>query len=826
MKKGMLLLWLLSFHLCGFTQIAGHATRTKNNYRETAPTVNDLLHTKLKIAFDYQRSYANGEAWLTVKPHFYATAHLQIDAKGMEILALSLVKGNTLVPLEYTYNKLVLDIKLDKLYTPKEKYTIYIKYNARPEEVEGANMLNKGLYFINPRGADKDKPIQIWTQGEPEATSVWCPTIDKPNQRSSQEIYITVPEKFVTLSNGVLKHSKRNGDNTRTDYWKLDIPHAPYLFFIAVGDFAIVRDNYHGKEVSYYVEKPYANMARRIFGHTIDMISCFSKMTGMDYPWPKYAQIVVRDYPGGGMENTAAVVFGQGIQQNARLLTDGNEYEDLMAHELFHHWFGNYVTAESWSNLVLSEAFATYGEQLWKEYRYGRDKADEMNYNGLLRYVYNRNENKELVRFYYDNKEEMFDEVIYNKGARVLHLLRSYVGDSAFFKAISLYLNRHKLASVEIHDLRLAFEEVTGKDMNWFFEQWFLGTGHPKLEISYVYNDTLGRVTVGVKQLQKGKLFFAPLKIDIYENGKKIRHLVELSQKEQSFVFQYSKRPELVNIDADKTLICDKTDLRKLATYIFQFTHAGTYVDKREAIDACIQLPEDARSLAFFKTALRDKFEGIVFHTLMTFNFSNKVLASAMEPDVSDLAINAGVPRIRARAIQLLGDLQKKEYLPVFKQAVMDSSYHVSGEALAAILKLDSAQGIQMARLMSRNELKGKLYDVVTALLMHIGSDEDFDFLANTFDQMPVSQQKINVLPNFADCLDKLNSVPRLKKGIDIILSFRDAIPAPYKTRTDGLINNVILQSILDKQKIKLETAPDPEMELLLKYLGEKIGDR
>src|SRR5215203_65243 len=308
-------------------------------YRSTAEKINDLVHTKLDAKFDYIKSQMNGKVWITLKPHFYPTDSLLLDAKGM--------------------------------------------------------------YFINPTGEDPNKPTQIWTQGETEATSVWVPTIDKPNQRTTDEILMTVPAKYVTLSNGKLVSQKTNSDGTRTDYWKMDLPHSPYLFFMGVGDYAVVKDKYKDKEVSYYVEKEYAPVARKIFGKTPEMIALYSKLTGVDYPWVKYAQIVGRDYVSGAMENTTATLHGESAQQDARELTDGNRWEEVIAHELFHQWFGDYVTTESWSNITLNESFATLGSQLWNEFHYGKDFGDEERYNSAQGYIHSRSESKDLVRFYY-----------------------------------------------------------------------------------------------------------------------------------------------------------------------------------------------------------------------------------------------------------------------------------------------------------------------------------------------------------------------------------------------------------------------------------------
>ena len=387
-------------------------TTWKSIYRGSATIINDLVHTRIDAKFDYARSYMYGKAWITLKPHFYPTDSLTLDAKGMDIKKVALVKGGSTLPLKYKYDGWVLDIKLDKTYKGGECYTLYIDYTAKPDEVKvkGSAAISdaKGLYFINPRGEEKDKPTQIWTQGETEATSVWVPTIDKPNMKTTQETIMTVPAKYVTISNGKLVSQKKNTDGTRTDTWVMDLPHAPYLFFMGVGDYAVIRDTYKGKEVNYYVEKEYAPVARKIFGHTPEMMGFFSRFTGVEYPWVKYSQMTARDYVSGAMENTTATLHTDALQQNARQLNDENKYEDYISHELFHQWFGDLVTAESWSNLTLNESFADYSEYLWREYKYGKDDADRHAYNEMRSYLLSDSEDKDLVRFYYKDREDMF----------------------------------------------------------------------------------------------------------------------------------------------------------------------------------------------------------------------------------------------------------------------------------------------------------------------------------------------------------------------------------------------------------------------------------
>ncbi|NOQ92794.1 MAG: M1 family peptidase, partial [Flavobacteriaceae bacterium] len=509
-------------------------------YRAEKEKVNDLVHTKLKVGFDYSKRQLLGEAWITLEPHFYNVSELELDAKAMLIHKVTR-KGKD---LKYEYDGTKLKINLANVYGKGEQYTIYIKYTARPEEVkqEGSAAITdaKGLYFIDPDETDPKKPTQIWTQGETESSSCWFPTIDSPNQKTSQEIYITVPNKYITLSNGLLKSQTENSDGTRTDYWKFDQKHAPYLFFMGIGEYSIVKDKWKDIAVDYYVEKEYEQYAQEIFGLTPEMIQFFSDYTGVEYIWPKYAQIVGRDYVSGAMENTTAVIHGEMVYQTSSQLIDENTWESTIAHELFHHWFGDLVTAESWSNLTVNESFANYSEYLWFEYKYGKDAADDHRYDEIQGYISPENELKDLVRFHYNSREDMFDGVSYNKGGAILHMLRNYIGDAAFKEGMKVYLNDNKFGTGEAHQLRLAFEKVSGKDLNVFFNQWYFSSGHPKLEIKYTYSEAANLVTVQINQTQENKFEF-PLAIDVYEGAKPKRYNVWIDEKEKSFTFKYTK---------------------------------------------------------------------------------------------------------------------------------------------------------------------------------------------------------------------------------------------------------------------------------------------
>jgi len=764
----------------------------KKIYRGEATKINDLVNTKLDVRFDFDKAWMYGKEWLTLKPHFYPTDSLTLDAKGMAINEVAMFNNGKKTPLKYAYDSLNLRIILDRTYKNNEKYTIYIDYISRPNEYKGEGSAAiteaKGLYFINPRGEEKDKPTQIWTQGETESNSVWMPTIDKPNQKTTEQITMTVPSKYVTLSNGLLVNQKKNSDGTRTDTWKMDLPHAPYLFFMGVGEYSIIKDSYEGKEVSYYVEKEYAPVARRIFGNTPEMIKFYAKVLGMDFQWPKYSQIVGRDYVSGAMENTTATLHQESAYQNARQLVDGNAWEEVIAHELFHQWFGDLVTTESWSNITVNESFADLSETLWDEYKYGKDAGDEHNYEAMEQYLQSGSENKDLVRFYYRDKEDLFDAVSYNKGGRILNMLRNYLGDSAFFRSLNKYLTDNKFKTGEAQQLRLAFEAVTGQDLNWYWNQWYYGSGNPVVKIDYNYNDSGGKAMVIIQQTQQSdKVFKLPMAIDVYNGADKKRYKVWMNDKIDTFTFNYTKRPDLINVDGDKILLWQKTDNKTADNYKAQLKYAPLYLDRRESYTyfGKHHMPE-------LLQGLKDKYAGLRSYTLdLIGEDSATVNNAATLQEIENIAKTDPDKKVKAKAIEILAATADEKYKPLFEQNVKDSSYSVAGAALEGLNMLDSANAYALAKTFV-NDARGKLGEVVAGVIMLNGTENDFDFILKQYQQTPPGQQKFEATAAFCEYLTKINDVDKIKRGIDEIVAFKNMIPETYRSFTDQIINSAL----------------------------------
>lgn len=792
-------------------------------YRASATRINDLIHTKLEVSFDWNKKYLFGKATLTLKPYFYPTNVLDLDARGMEIKEVTLLKEGSRKELNYTYKNNVIHIDLDKVYPNSEEYQIFIDYIAKPEELEKGGSAaitdDKGLYFINPDGKDKDKPQQIWTQGETESNSAWMPTIDKPNERMTQEIFITTEDKYITLSNGELISIFNNGDGTHTDYWKMELPHAPYLAMMTIGDFAVVKDKWRDKEVNYYIEKKYEPYAKTIFGNTPEMMEFFSKKLGVDYAWNKYSQIVVRDYVSGAMENTTATLHGEFMNRTDRELLY-EDYEDVISHELFHQWFGDLVTTESWSNLPLNESFATYGEYLWNEYKYGKETADQASQQSRNIYLREALQKQEpLIRFHYDNREDMFDRHSYNKGGQVLHMLRTYVGDDAFFAALKLYLETNKFKSVEIHNLRLAFEQVTGEDLNWFFNQWFLSPGHPEITIRTSYDEVTKKEKVEITQtqnLEKTPVFEIPMYIDIYSGGAVERKKIRVENSSQKFYFDVAKKPDLVNVDAEKMLLCKKTDIKTVNEWAFQYAHAPLYLDRAEALSAMAAKRLDTAStndekLLAAKTiiaALDDKFWGLRLKAA----YMLKLCLVGNEQEIKNKLIKLSTDDkalIREAAIDFLAANYKDEDLiTIYQTALKDKTYEVIGSGLIGLKKMDPKAAMASARELE-NEKNRSLYAAIMSVYADFGSAENNNFFIKASEEFKVYYLKQFVMP-YGAFLKRVTDYETLDKGLDFLVSYvNENTYNPYgKNYLKKILTD--LQAEMDK---RMKAGNDPRAE-------------
>lgn len=719
-----------------------------SEYKATEPRHWDIVHTDISLSpfqkiNDSFTKEAKGTVMIKMHPYFYATDSLALDAKSMKIDKVMITKPYPKT-LKYNHEDDKLIIKFDREFFKTDTIELGIEYTAKPyaENVGGSSAISedRGLYYININNEIPNKPQQIWTQGETQSNSHWFPTLDQPNEKFTLTLSLLVPENLQTLSNGKLVSSKQEKSGWKIDKWEMNQPIQTYAVMFAIGNFAIVKDKeWKGKEVSYYVEPEYAPYAKKMFKNTPEMMEYFSEITGVDYPWSKYSQIVVRDYVSGAMENTSASLFGEFMNQNARE-NDDKDYEDIVSHELFHQWFGDYVTAESWSNLTLNESFATYGQQLWRKHKYGRVSNDEMAFNDLAAYLGQaETDDPPLVRYYYNNREDMFDRISYQKGGAILRYLHGLIGDSAFYMAMNNYLTKHAYDNAEAGDWRHAVEEVTGADWSWFFNQWYYRGGHPNLRIDYTYDAAKQELQVNTLQTDSTYTYKLPLKAKLVYGNEMQEIDWNIQKRKQTFTYPYKNgvRPLFIP-DTEHWLVGTIKESKGTKEWLQQLQVSDDdYLSKRRSISGAFFEQQDSLSQTIFLEALNSKIEPLKLYALTLLrrmpdkfgwrsNFKNEVMM---------LAINGNTNKVRAAAIDVIGSWKIESSKNDLLNALDDSSYIVQGAALEALSSIDSTNAYTNARRIASNGLQATtpakrigegVQDAVFWQLAKAGVENDF----------------------------------------------------------------------------------------------------
>lgn len=787
------------------------STKVLAPYQPSAQKDWELVDTKIDISFNFQNETANATTKISLHPYFYATDSVVLDAKGMEILG---VRNGQNKDLTYTYDNLKLHIKLPKTYVQNDTLNLQIKYIAMPyaSETQSGRAItqDRGLYFVNADKKEPYQPLQVWTQGETEANSHWFPTFDKTNFRSSFELTIHVPDSLKTLSNGILILSEPEKDNQRADTWLQKLPIPPYLVMMAIGDFHIEKDHWKNKEVDYYVPKKYAAYAKGIFNHTPEMIDFFSKKLKKDFPWDKYDQVVVYNYVSGAMENVSASLFGAfTLKDNRELKDDNNDF--VVAHELFHQWFGDFVTAESWSQITLNESFADYSEKLWASYKYGEDEAEVERINSWNKYMMQaETSDPPLVRYHYNQPDDVFDRVSYSKGGMILHYLLQIVGDKAFFDALHLYLTQNALQSAESDQLRLSFEKVTGWDLKWFFDEWYNRGGHPVLKVDYQYNQAANQMTAIVTQTQDGPLYRLPVKAQIVRNGQSQMVDWNITQKQEKFSYPYAQGDKMAIIpDAEFWIPGAVLDSKNADQLLIQMKYADNIMPKYRALEMLNPKTMSADSIKLIiELAMKDNSSFIRKSAIEYLNTEDGVsFAKQLKSTLGNLAANDPDNDVRSAGLYLLGRLRAQEFSTTYQLAVSDSSYKVATAGLFAMEQINHNKASELARQILPNNMNSAMFTTMAART--IAGDakvSDFPFFEQTIWHY-YERDRSSFLGAFYEYLNNIKDIAVYKKGIDVVAQLIDNDVTSSKNVTSPRILYFCYKSADNKMKADKNSA-------------------
>jgi aminopeptidase N len=652
---------------------------TERKYERSRPFA--IPHLFLDLALDFETKSLSGAATLDIERVDPSAGELALDAIGFVIESVRVDAGKGFAPADFSYDGDTLVLSgLEQVKSGK----VEVRYAATPR---------RGMYFLAPDAKVKDRPRQVWTQCQDEDARHWIPCHDKPHVKMTTELRVSVPNGFVALSNGeLIESSTPAGKKPWSYHFKLDKPHPSYLLTLVAGNFAIVEDrdaiSAKGQKVPvrYYVPPARKKDTLRSFGETPRMIELFSRITGVPFPWQRYSQIVVSDFIFGGMENTTATTMYEHVLLDERAAQDITS-NDLVAHELAHQWFGDFVTCRDWSHAWLNEGFATFMEHVEREDRLGRDEYDfGVSFdNDTYLHEASARYSRPIVCRDYAEPIDLFDRHLYEKGGLVLHMLRRELGDVAFWSGVREYLTSHAYGIVETIDLQRALEKVSGRSLERFFDSWVFRPGHPDLKVKVSWDE--GLLSVSVKQAQKigdTAQFHFELELEIgARSGQVSRHKKSVSLANDTFVIKLAERPAFVAFDPDLRVLGDLTVEAPGDMLRAQLSKATLGISRARAAEA-LSRRDDPPTIAALAACLGNTKEAWMVRA----EAARALGKIRSEQAFSALAENAGTehPKARRAVAAALGMFRTPEAAKILgKRAKNDPSYLVEAESVRAL---------------------------------------------------------------------------------------------------------------------------------------------
>jgi aminopeptidase N len=649
----------------------------------------DVINYRLTIEADLKTKTVAGEAEVTLAPVRPGLDVVRLDAwSGMKVTRVR-VDGTT---REFIHSGDTLEIPLGKPRAVTDTLVVAVLYSTTAPP--------KGLYFSGPDESDPEKPYQVYSQGEMDENHYWFPCYDFPNDRATSEMIATVATPFTATSNGRLVGVQKDASGAKTTWhWKEELPHVSYLVSLTVGEYSLVEDSWRGKPILNYVYKSNAKDAPRSFEKTPAMMDFFSDLTGYPYPWEKYGHTIVQDFIYGGQENVTITTLTDNTIHDARAHLDRNS-DGLVAHELAHQWFGDLVSFRDWSEAWLSEGFATYLTLL-----------SEGNINGKDEYSYQLmqtqadvtnadvgDRRRPTVTKRYTDPGSLFDNRIYGKGGCVLHMLRKTVGDTLFLKGLRKYVADYAFKVAETNQFRVVMEEVTGHNLDWFFDQWAYGAGYPKFDVSQKWDEATRTVSVTVTQTQTPDsltgIFTMPVDILVWVGDDPETYTETITDSVHVFTYPAYREPKLIIFDKGSNILKTATFNKPVSQWVEQLLRAGDAADRVAAVhELRWTVDTPAVKTALLGALIRDEFWGVRYEAALALADSKVQIGDELVPGYGDRDA-----RVRGAVVRALGNFKGGELaVKTMRHAFdVDSSYVVAANALRGLVKADSANSLPL----------------------------------------------------------------------------------------------------------------------------------
>lgn len=472
-------------------------------------------------------------------------------SSGLNIESVKNEQGND---LSYTHDSNLLSVTLNNPVSNGNSFNIIIDYDGKPQS-SGFGSFGFDEYPLN-----SGVPM-IWSLSEPYGARDWWPCKDTPNDKAdSVNISLEVPSGLIAASNGTLVDTEVNGDWT-TYHWQERYPIATYLVSVAIHPYKFFLDWYKyspidSMRLEYYVFPDNYDKVQNNYVLTKDMIGALASRFG-EYPFIKEKYGHAEFTWGGGMEHQT-------------LSSMGGYSEALIAHELAHQWWGNMVTCANFQHIWLNEGFATYSEALWYEKQYGVDRlhsdmSNNMYFGPGTIYV---EDTTSVWNIFHGG-------LSYAKASWVLHMLRHVVGDSAFFSGLQEYGDRYRFKSAVTEQFRDVMEEISGMNLDSFFQRWIYGEYYPIYEVVYSQSDN--NLLVRINQIQDSNIFEMPIDIKAtFTDGSESTWVVQNTVRNELFTLPIPDGKAIENIRLDP----DNWILKKISEIRFDTTGNITVPDE------------------------------------------------------------------------------------------------------------------------------------------------------------------------------------------------------------------------------------------------------
>ena len=640
----------------------------------------DAIHYRIALNVDLEKKMLTGENRLTLSPLNDNFEKCVLDASYLFVEKVINGDGKNLT---FEQNNDQVIISLGRKYNHEDTLELSVEYSlTKPAP---------GIKFIDATGTN---PLMVSTDCFPNKARHWIPCYDYPNDKVTAELIVTVDKKYKVLSNGRLIGVKENDtEGTVTYHWNQELPHSTYLINLSIADYSVLKDSLGTLPINYWVYKGLETDAKTTFRKTPYMINFFNNLYNYPYPWAKYDQVIT-SYMGGGAEATSATILGEGIVMDTLAEKDFSR-EVVIAHEIAHQWWGDLITLRSWEHTWLNESFGTYSDYLYTRFDKGEDAGafDLLNKkNQYLNEAHNRYM-RPIVFNRYNDPGDNFDSHTYPKGACMLHLLRYILGDDAFFRTLSAFLHQNEFKPVDTHDFMKTIKEVTGKNMDWFFDQYIYSPGHPVFEVTKIWDETKKALKVTIVQKQDSipgvPVYTIPVNFGFVVDGKKIVQEVWLKNKTETFDFEFAAQPLLIRFDEGNYLLKELTFKKSLPELLYQAEN-DDMIGRLTAVNELRTFSSDKSTLTLWtRIAIHDAFWAVRQAALEnTGKYPGEKSAELFKLCLKD--INS---KVRLSAIRLLGDLKDPKMIKLFVNMFKsDESYAVKAESLRSIGKCGGKQ--------------------------------------------------------------------------------------------------------------------------------------